>query len=64
MDPDLKLDPEPDGHEFGYYVFDSLPNITTDPKQETIMNMIHNAIPMYDINLGVGISIQEIKICN
>ena len=41
---DIQLDPEPEGHEFGNYVFDSLLNINTVPKQETIIIMIDNVI--------------------
>ena len=33
-DPNIQFDPETEGHVFGYYVFDSLPDISTVLKQE------------------------------
>ena len=35
IDPNIQLDPELEGHEFGYFVFESSPNIDTAPKQRT-----------------------------
>ena len=28
IDSDVKLEPEPKGHEYGYYIFQQLPSIT------------------------------------
>ena len=46
IEPGIQLEPEPEGNEFGYYIFDCLSDNNTVPKEETVVNMINNAIPM------------------
>ena len=63
VDPDIQLDPEPEGQ--GYYEFDSLPDINKVPKWATVATMIDSVILMPDISLDIGISntkMQEIQI--
>ena len=52
----MQSDPKPEDNEFGYYVFDTLPSISTVPKEEVIINMAENAIPTEGTNLNIGIS--------
>ena len=42
IDPNIQSDPEPEEHYFGFYVFDTLPNIHAVPK-EAVANMDDNA---------------------
>ena len=57
----MPLDPEPEGHEFGYYVLNSLPDMNTLCRQEVAINMLDNAILAYDNNPDTRISDKEIK---
>ena len=55
MNPDIKLNPEPESHEFGNYFLDSFPIVQSVTKKETVVNMNDNAIPIQDINLDINI---------
>ena len=35
MDPQIQLEPEPEGYEFGYYTFDQLPELEVSNIQTT-----------------------------
>ena len=61
IDANIQLDPESKGHEFGYCAFDSLPDISTLPKQEVVINILNNTILIQDTNLNIGISNTELK---
>ena len=50
IDTNTLFDPEPKGHHLGYYVFDSLPDISMLPKQEVVINMLDNATSTQDTN--------------
>ena len=36
IDPQVQQEPEPEGYEFGYYVFDNLPNIEVTNIESTL----------------------------
>ena len=55
LDPDIQSDPETDGHEFSYYIFDTLLNISAVPKEEVIVNMVDTAILTQCSNLHFGV---------
>ena len=61
FDLGIQSDSEPECHEFGCYIFDTLPNIRTFPKEEVIVNMVDNAISTQSTNLDIGISKVEIQ---
>ena len=39
IDPQVQQEPEPEGYEFGYYVFDSLPDIKVTDIELTIKSI-------------------------
>ena len=41
IDPQVQQEPEPEGYEFGYYVFDSLPDIEVIDIELTIDSITH-----------------------
>ena len=59
--PSIHTDPKPEGHEFGQYVFDPLPHISTVPKEEVVVNMVDNTILTQDTNLDIDISKVEVQ---
>ena len=59
--PYTQLDPDPEDHEFGYYVFNSLLDINILPKKEKAISMLDNNISTQDTNLDIGISTTEIQ---
>ena len=61
IDPNIQLDQEVEGHELGYYVLNSLPDINTVSKQEVLVNMHDNAISAQSTNIDVGIPNAEIQ---
>ena len=36
LDPQVQQEPEPEGYEFGYYIFDNLPNIEVTDIESTL----------------------------
>ena len=61
IDPNIQLDLEQKGHEFGYYVFNILPDIKTLPKQEVAINMLGDDAQIQDNNFDIGIHDTEIQ---
>ena len=52
--PQIKLEPEETGYEFGYYTFDSFPDIETTKKQaknnkKHKVNVIDETVPTQDV---------------
>ena len=42
IDPQIQLKPEPEGHEFGYYTFDSLPALEVQDVQMSLVGTTHD----------------------
>ena len=62
--PDVKLEEEPEGYEFGYYAFEDVEPIQTSEVKDQIMvihqNQSNDAIPD-DIKVKWGLTPQQIK---
>ena len=44
IDPDTCQDPEPEGHEYGYCVFEELPNVSMKKKVSSKVNITLNEV--------------------
>ena len=42
IDPQIQLEPEPEGHEFGYYKFDPLPALEIQDIQTSSIGITHD----------------------
>ena len=60
IDSDVKLEPEPKGHEYGYYIFEQLPSITTKCSKFDnaicIINSIEEIATAQDVDIDLGIA--------
>ena len=56
IDVDIQSNPEPEGHAFGYYVFDTLLKISAVLKEEVVINMVENTFSTQVTNLDIGVS--------
>ena len=55
LDPNVSQDPEPEGHEYGYYVFEQLSNVPTVQKVPQESNLEVHEIDISKSNVAVGI---------
>ena len=58
IDPQIQLEPEPEGHEFGYYTFDSLPALEVQDIQMSSIRTTHDVdVSNFVSNLPIDNSI-------
>ena len=69
IDPQIQSEPEPEGHEFGYYTFDLLPalevlNVQTSSAAITQDDKNHEIICELPIDRDLSIKLQEDDFCS
>ena len=55
IDPDTSQDPEPEGHKYGYCIFEELPSVSTKKRLPSTTNVTLNDVVVFSTDHSVGL---------